>query len=128
MLKHIGLAALIALTACSNSAPEADGSEASERHEVAEATLEVATEQATDEVSAGTFEEYGDESTCTEDCSGHDAGFEWAKENGVTDSSECGGSSQSFIEGCEAYAEAIDERAQEIADDEGERDEAYASD
>lgn len=41
---------------------------------------------------------------CTSDCSGHDAGYEWAEENGISDPSDCGGKSESFIEGCEAYA------------------------
>lgn len=44
---------------------------------------------------------------CTIDCSGHEAGYEWAEQNGITDVSECGGSSQSFIEGCESYAEEV---------------------
>lgn len=42
---------------------------------------------------------------CTDDCSGHDAGWEWAEENGVTDPDDCGGKSMSFEEGCIAYAE-----------------------
>jgi len=42
---------------------------------------------------------------CTEDCSGHEAGYEWAEENGVTDADDCGGNSDSFIEGCQAYVE-----------------------
>ncbi len=41
---------------------------------------------------------------CTSDCSGHDAGYGWASENDITDPSDCGGKSVSFIEGCEAYA------------------------
>lgn len=41
---------------------------------------------------------------CTSDCSGHDAGYEWAAENDITDPNDCGGKSVSFIEGCEAYA------------------------
>lgn len=41
---------------------------------------------------------------CTVDCSGHAAGYNWAEENNVNDTSGCGGNSQSFIEGCEAYA------------------------
>ena len=48
---------------------------------------------------------------CTEDCSGHEAGFEWAQENDVSDSFECGGNSQSFLKGCEAFAEARQEQA-----------------
>jgi hypothetical protein len=43
--------------------------------------------------------------SCTDDCSGHDAGYEWAKDNGVDNSNDCDGDSNSFIEGCEAYAE-----------------------
>lgn len=47
--------------------------------------------------------------TCTEDCSGHEAGYEWAEENDITDPDDCGGNSQSFIEGCESYAEEYQE-------------------
>lgn len=42
---------------------------------------------------------------CTEDCSGHEAGYEWAEENDVDDTYDCDGNSQSFNEGCEAYVE-----------------------
>ena len=42
---------------------------------------------------------------CTDDCSGHEAGYNWAEENGVTSVDDCGGNSNSFIEGCESYAE-----------------------
>lgn len=43
--------------------------------------------------------------TCRVDCSGHEAGYEWAEEKGITDPEDCGGNSESFIEGCRAYAE-----------------------
>jgi hypothetical protein len=46
---------------------------------------------------------------CTDDCSGHEAGYNWAEENGIADPSECGGNSQSFIEGCEAFASENDD-------------------
>lgn len=56
--------------------------------------------------------DYEDEDTltfrgyeCTEDCSGHEAGYEWAEEKGIDDPEDCGGNSGSFIEGCQAYAE-----------------------
>jgi hypothetical protein len=42
---------------------------------------------------------------CTQDCSGHEAGYQWAEENGITDPRDCGGNSDSFIEGCIAYTE-----------------------
>ena len=42
---------------------------------------------------------------CTEDCSGHDAGYQWAEDKGIDDPDDCGGNSQSFVEGCQSYAE-----------------------
>ena len=54
---------------------------------------------------------------CTEGCSGHAAGYRWAEENGVTNASDCGGNSQSFIEGCETYANDPSRGAEE--DDQG---------
>lgn len=42
---------------------------------------------------------------CTQDCSGHEAGYEWAEEKGITDPDDCSGNSNSFVEGCIAYAE-----------------------
>lgn len=61
-------------------------------------------------VDAGSVEDSGNY-TCTGDCSGHEAGFEWAKEHDISDGSGCGGNSQSFIEGCEAFAEERQEQA-----------------
>jgi hypothetical protein len=42
---------------------------------------------------------------CTDDCSGHQAGYNWALESGVYSKDDCTGNSQSFIEGCYAYVE-----------------------
>ena len=42
---------------------------------------------------------------CTEDCSGHEAGYNWAEENGISDTSDCDNASSSFTEGCETYLE-----------------------
>lgn len=42
---------------------------------------------------------------CTEDCSGHEAGYEWAEENGIYDEYDCDGNSNSFNEGCLSYVE-----------------------
>lgn len=41
---------------------------------------------------------------CMDDCSGHEAGYEWASEHGIYDPDDCGGNSESFIEGCQAWA------------------------
>jgi hypothetical protein len=54
---------------------------------------------------------------CTEDCSGHKAGYEWAEEHNITDESDCGGNSQSFIEGCQTYTQ--DPSRGGLEDDEG---------
>jgi len=40
---------------------------------------------------------------CTEDCRGHEAGYNWAEENDISDEDDCDGNSESFIEGCKTY-------------------------
>lgn len=42
---------------------------------------------------------------CSDDCSGHEAGYEWAENNGVCDEYFDGGNSESFTEGVRVYAE-----------------------
>lgn len=42
---------------------------------------------------------------CKDNCSGHKAGYSWAEDKGITDLDDCGGNSNSFIEGCQAYVE-----------------------
>ena len=56
---------------------------------------------------------------CTVDCSGHEAGYEWADKKGIEDPDDCGGNSNSFIEGCRAWAEeqAEDEDTGDGSDD-----------
>ncbi len=41
---------------------------------------------------------------CTDDCRGHEAGYEWAEDKSITDPDDCGGKSASFEEGCRAWA------------------------
>ncbi len=65
---------------------------------------------------------------CTEDCSGHEAGFTWAQQNDIADASDCGGNSQSFIEGCEAFAEERQEQADREAQEAAEQAAENASD
>lgn len=60
---------------------------------------------------------------CTQDCSGHEAGYEWAEDNEITDPDDCGGNSNSFMEGCEAYAEEMED--EEDWDDADEEDEDW---
>jgi hypothetical protein len=56
-------------------------------------------------IHSAAAQEYFNGYPCTEDCSGHQAGYDWAEQNEITNPGDCGGSSQSFIEGCESYAE-----------------------
>jgi hypothetical protein len=49
-----------------------------------------------------TFDSYN---CITSDCSGHEAGYNWAEKKGISDSNDCGGNSNSFIEGCKAYVD-----------------------
>lgn len=65
---------------------------------------------------AQTFKGY----PCTVDCSGHEAGYEWAEQKGITNSSSCGGNSNSFIEGCRAWAEEQETEADDVEESEEE--------
>jgi hypothetical protein len=42
---------------------------------------------------------------CTQDCSGHEAGYQWADDQSITSTDDCSGNSNSFVEGCNAYVE-----------------------
>lgn len=59
---------------------------------------------------------------CTGNCSGHEAGYEWASDHGITDPDDCGGNSASFIEGCETYANEVQMDKEEEYDYEYEPD------
>lgn len=50
---------------------------------------------------------------CTDDCSGHDAGWQWRAENGYASR----GNSESFAEGGYAFDEALESRVDEMRDD-----------
>ena len=50
---------------------------------------------------------------CTQDCSGHEAGYEWAERNGIDDADDCRGKSRSFIEGCMDYVEQQEEEEED---------------
>ena len=62
------------------------------------------------EAQGGTFGGY----ECTLDCSGHQAGYQWAESHNITDESECerilerAPNRISFYEGCMTYVEDPD--------------------
>lgn len=41
---------------------------------------------------------------CLRNCHGHEAGYAWAEQQGISDPAECGGDSWPFEEGCAGYA------------------------
>lgn len=53
---------------------------------------------------------------CTQDCSGHRAGYEWARDKGLSERAQCGGKSRSFIEGCYSWVAEQEEPAAEPED------------
>lgn len=56
---------------------------------------------------------------CTDDCSGHAAGYRWADAHNITNESDCplNGNATSFYEGCLVYVEDPSRGADE--DDDG---------
>jgi hypothetical protein len=61
--------------------------------------------------TAATFDGY----QCKGDCSGHQAGYDRAEQNGIDDESSCNTPSASFNQGCESY---VEENAASVSDDE----------
>lgn len=66
---------------------------------------------------AASFEGY----PCTQDCSGHEAGYDWAERRGIDDPDDCSGNSNSFVEGCRAWAES-QEKGNDLMGDEEDQD------
>lgn len=69
--------------------------------EMYEAPVEDLTEDQLDE--AQTREVDAATNNCIGDCSGHQAGYEWAQDNSISSESDCDGNSDSFNEGCVNY-------------------------
>jgi hypothetical protein len=89
-----------------------------EDHRQAEIENRIADRAA--EIEAGTYKDtYGDEG-CTSDCSGHEKGFEWARDHNITSEADCsshGDTDGSFAEGCKAYVNAEDRAAEDVQDE-----------
>ena len=81
---------------------------------------EVNSDDGSTDDDPGTFHGY----PCTVDCSGHQAGYDWAEQHDIDDEDNCGGNSESFIEGCKEYVR----EQQGVADDDASADDASADD
>jgi len=115
----VAVFAILALTAGCDSAYREYGESTEERRSDWETSApQMTREDALDEAAAlqqgMTYSDLGEPYGCTEDCSGHEAGAAWAADNDLRDPGDCGGRSQSFVEGCQAYTEALQEAADEI--------------
>jgi hypothetical protein len=111
----VSLLLTVLISACTRNHAARDNARDEQR-----APVEIVTEQSVGSgfdlssaslVGTGSLtEEIGDEAVnfssrpCTANCSGHEAGYAWAEQNEVTDPNDCGGESESFFEGCMAYA------------------------
>lgn len=104
----------ILMSACGGSSGSSESGYryADEASSEVEFDEDAARDRAVDALAYESYSSIGQPYGCTDDCSGHEAGFEWAKENGVTDGS-CYGDSASFTEGCQSYADAIEEQINE---------------
>ena len=75
--------------------------------ETAQETYNVPAEDLTegqlDETQQAEVEEAAN--NCTGDCSGHQAGYEWAQDSEISSESDCDGNSDSFNEGCVNYVD-----------------------
>jgi hypothetical protein len=62
---------------------------------------------------------------CLNDCSGHQAGYQWAQQHDIGDESSCSGNSSSFNEGCRTFigensnSSGAADQANDDSDDDG---------
>jgi hypothetical protein len=71
---------------------------------------DAAKNAAEDEVAGESYTEIGSPYGCTDDCSGHEAGFRYRAEHGYAGDNP---DSPSFNEGGQAFDEAVEERVEE---------------
>lgn len=72
-----------------------------------------ARDTAEEEIAGESYQSIGTPYGCTQDCSGHEAGFAWRRDNGYATP----GNSNSFSEGGQAFDEAVDDRVDEMRSD-----------
>lgn len=89
-----------------------------QKHAAAALDNEIADRTA--EIQSGNYTDaYGDLG-CTSDCSGHEAGFAWAREHDIASEEDCsshGDSDGSFAAGCKAYVHADREAEDQVRDE-----------
>lgn len=106
MLKLISFLIVLSFSACSEK-EEVTENYSPETVETAQELYQVPKTELTEDQLEQTQQQEVDAATnnCTDDCSGHKAGYEWAEENSISNESDCNGNSDSFNEGCINYVE-----------------------
>jgi hypothetical protein len=74
-------------------------------------SLENSRQSAVEALNPLTYEGVRHDSSCTAGCDKQNAGFAWAKRNGITESRSCRGDNPEFIQGCKAYGEELKKSA-----------------
>lgn len=87
---------------------------------------DAARDAAHDDLSGQSYESEQGSSQCTDDCSGHEAGWSYARDNGDEDCDS--GASDSFREGCSAYREAVEQRIENAREAYNKGDAAFVKD
>jgi hypothetical protein len=102
-------------TEVGSSSEDGEEAEAGYSGEEARADFDedAAREAAEEEIASESYQSIGSPYGCTQDCTGHEAGFAWRRDNGYATP----GNSNSFSEGGQAFDEAVDDRADEMRSD-----------
>jgi hypothetical protein len=110
MKRFVAAASLLLCAALITGCGQSEAEAGAQQHAAADA----AANAVASDVDAADVTEDG-YSGCTDDCSGHEAVYEWARDSDASDESDCGGNSDSFIEGCEQFVQARREEAERQA-------------
>ena len=95
------LIVLIGLAACS-PAPEKDARETSQAAPAQARPIGHTPEPVKTAIPSGPLLFHG--YACGDDCTGHQEGYRWAADHAIADPAQCHGTSETFIEGCKAFA------------------------
>jgi|CXWL01.1.fsa_nt_gi hypothetical protein len=113
-MRVLAVLATLALSGCGDGSASYEVGDSNETTFISEERRpfdeDAAREAAEEELASEGYDySYG----CTDDCSGHESGWQWRADNGYASD----GNSESFAEGGYAFDEALDSRVEEMRDD-----------
>ncbi|MFN5643807.1 MAG: hypothetical protein ACK450_04340 [Sphingomonadales bacterium] len=116
---YSSLTVLVVLAACGSSGGDAGYDDYQYAQAVDEPEVDVeerdpfdedaARDETEREIGFETYTGIGSPYGCTDDCSGHEAGFKWRRDRGYVPY----GNSDSFREGAQAYEDEVERRVEE---------------